>query len=145
MGRQAPWTIMVPFLCCIYSLIGQSPAVSSVSVTGYQYHSLLVVRCAIIPKIRMAARWWKPSSYFSMATVTTQISHTGYYGYQYSTHWNGISRFLCARYNISPPQPLKEMWWLLVNLFCASCTQLKQWRSFNCTSQWDTRQYHTSL
>ena len=41
--------------------------------------------------------------------ITTRQAHgsmderTGYYGNQYSTHCNGISRFLCAHYYVNPP------------------------------------------
>ena len=71
MAQMATYTTMVVWIYWIYSLISQSPAVSSASATGVHYHSLFVIRQAVLPTILLNTRWWNPSSTFIMAPATT--------------------------------------------------------------------------
>ena len=73
MGRKANCAAMVYCLRCIYLLIGQRHVVSGVSATNSHSHSPLIVHCAVIPVIRLAARWCNHSSTFSMDPVTTRL------------------------------------------------------------------------
>ena len=74
MGRQDICAATVTCLRWIHSLIGHSPTVSRASTTGGHSHFPLSVRRAVIPAKLLATQWRNPSSTFSMAPVTTQLS-----------------------------------------------------------------------
>ena len=74
MGQQYTCAATVSCLFYIYSLIVHIPAVSSASDIGGHSQSLLVICCAVIPVIILAAQLWKPYITFSMSPITTQLS-----------------------------------------------------------------------
>ena len=56
----------------MYSFIGQIPAASITSSTGGYSHSPSSVHWAVIPAVRRAAQWWKPSNTFRIYLINTQ-------------------------------------------------------------------------
>ena len=74
MLRQSTYATIVTYLCWIYSLIGNRPAISSVSTAEGHSHIPTIVWCVFITVILLDTWWWNPSNNFIMDPATTQLS-----------------------------------------------------------------------
>ena len=97
MVRHDTFSAMVACRLLMYSIMGCSPADSSAATTRVYYHSPPAPRVSVIPVIRLAARWWNPSSNFSIDPVTTQLSLT-----YSSTAWSTALYIIPRDRNVAP-------------------------------------------